>query len=123
MRKEDEQSVKASLKSLKGDLDSPPKPLFIREGDGEMTNGFNMIGKARLLSASPFRATLKVAKLKSTGAQESDEDSFEREDQLPELQKAHVSPIKDDSELLRMQRNDLLNAFSQSHLNFQHSRS
>ena len=67
VRKEDEQSVKASLKSLRGDLDSPPKPLYIREGDGEITDGINMIGKARLVSASPFRATLKVGKLNSAG--------------------------------------------------------
>ena len=67
VRAEDEQSLKASISCLRGDLDSPPKPLYAREGDDEMTNGArfkdSMIGKARLVSASPFRATLKVGRL------------------------------------------------------------
>mmetsp|Transcript_9347 Transcript_9347/g.12726 ORF Transcript_9347/g.12726 Transcript_9347/m.12726 type:complete len:245 (+) Transcript_9347:617-1351(+) len=117
VKREDEQSVRASMNCLRGDFDSPPKPLYVREGDGDLTDGANMIGKARLVSASPFRATLKVDRNSQGPANDSDEE-FERED-LPELQKAHESPIKDDSEVLRLQRTDLLHAFSQSHSNLQ----
>lgn len=60
LKREDQESVRASLSCLKGDPgDSPPRPLYQRDGDHEFANGVNMIGKARLVSASPFRATLK----------------------------------------------------------------
>ena len=59
MRREDQESVRASLSCLRGEPSDVPKSLYVREGDGEVTNGINMIGKARLVSASPFRATLK----------------------------------------------------------------
>ena len=73
-----------------------------------------MIGKARLVSASPYRATLKVHKSAEQFHKDSDsEDDFQRED-LPELQKSHISPIKDDSVILRNEKNDFLTQFSQS---------
>ena len=72
-----------------------------------------MIGKARLVSASPFRASLKIDKDNNLNNGSDDEDDeFQRED-LPELHKSRESPIKDDSELLRHQKNELLTAFVQ----------
>lgn len=81
VREEDDQSMRASISCLRGDLESPPRPLYVRDADREMS-GVKMIGKARMVSASPFRATLKFDK-EAAGGQESDED-FER-DELHEL--------------------------------------
>lgn len=115
VKREDEQSVRASLNCLRGDLDSPPKPMYVREGDGNILDGANMIGKARLVSASPFRATLKVDRNSQNALNDSDDD-FDREE-LPELHKSRESPIKDDSEILRQQRSDMLQVYSQSQSN------
>ena len=93
------------MSCLRGDpaVDAP-RPLYHHEDDEEITNGINMIGKARLVSASPFRATVKVDRDAAGDAeqknQNSDDDEFEREE-LPELNRLKESPIKDDSELLR----------------------
>lgn len=72
-----------------------------------------MIGKARLVSASPFRASIKFEK-EDLNNDSDDDEHFEREDELPELNKMRDSPIKDDSELLRHQKNEFLTAFSHS---------
>ena len=108
------------MSCLRGDLDvDAPRPLYPHDDDEEITNGINMIGKARLVSASPFRASVKVDRDAVDDAeqknQNSDDDEFEREE-LPELNKIKESPIKDDSELLRNQRNDILTNLSQSQL-------
>jgi hypothetical protein len=58
-----------------------------------------MIGKARLVSASPYRATYRMDKSPEMLDQDSDND-FQREE-LPELNRSHMSPIKDDSMILR----------------------
>ena len=105
MRKEDQESVRASMSCLRGDPDvDAPRPLYRHDDDEEITNGINMIGKARLVSASPFRATVKVDRDAVDDAeqknQNSDDEEFEREE-LPELNRIKESPIKDDSELLR----------------------
>ena len=60
-----------------------------------------------MVSASPFRATLRVDASQDAAEPESDEE-FDREE-LPELQKSHMSPIKDDSVILRQERNEYLN--------------
>ena len=61
LRREDEQSVRNSVNCLRGEpSNEPPRSLYQREGDGEIANGVNMIGKARLVSASPFRASYKM---------------------------------------------------------------
>ena len=54
-----------SMSCLKGEPIDAPKPLYSQrdlifdEGD-KSNNGTNMIGKARLVSASPFRASVKL---------------------------------------------------------------
>lgn len=114
LKREDQESMRASLSCLKGEPgDSQPRPLYQREGDHESINGINMIGKARLVSASPFRATYKLDRENVLDEDSDDDDQFNRED-FPELQRIHESPIKDDSELLRHQKTELLHAFSQS---------
>lgn len=67
--------MRASVSCLRGEpMDGPPRPLYQREGDGEFKDGINMIGKARLVSASPFRATLKLNKGQVNNGQEADSD-------------------------------------------------
>ena len=62
MRKEDQESVRQSMSCLRGHIDGP-RPLYAHEDvAGVPINGVNMIGKARLVSASPFRATLKMSR-------------------------------------------------------------
>jgi len=58
-----------------------------------------MVGKARLVSVSPYRATYRMDKSPELLDQDSDND-FQREE-LPELNRSHMSPIKDDSMILR----------------------
>jgi hypothetical protein len=65
-----------------------------------------MIGKARLVSASPFRATYRMDRSPDQ-LDEGSDDEFVREE-LPELQRSHMSPIKDDSVIMRHQKNELL---------------
>lgn len=90
--REDEQAVRNSLNCLHGDLNAQSPPPRQREE-----------GQTRMMSASPFRATLKVDKSHIMNTAESD-DEFERQE-LPELQRSHMSAIKDDSEVLRQHRN------------------
>ena len=121
LRREDQESMLQSMSCLKGEPIDAPRPLysqrdlFLEEGDNS-NNGINMIGKARLVSASPFRASIKLDPNQRKLNKDSDEEEdleFQREEILPELQKQHQSPIKDDSELLRAEKNDLLTSFSQ----------
>ena len=111
------------MSCLKGEAIEAPKPLYsqrdacFEEGDASIS-GINMIGKARLVSASPFRASIKLDQNEkeqlNKDSDEEDDDEFQREEILPELQKLHESPIKDDSELLRAQKTDFLTNFSQA---------
>ena len=77
-----------------------------------------MIGRARLVSASPFRASIKLDHNQSpqrrlnNDSDEDNDDEFQRDEMLPELNKLHESPIKDDSSLLRHQKTDFLTNFS-----------
>ena len=112
LRKEDQESMKQSMSCLKGQLDGP-KPLYRRDSNDfnqmAASGGLDMIGKARLVSASPFRASVKLDnqdKLLNENS-DDDDDEFDREE-LPELAKSRESPIKDDSELLRHQKTDFL---------------
>ena len=107
--------MKQSMSCLRGQLDVP-KPLYQRD-ENEINLGRDtlaQIGKARLVSASPYRASVKMDK-NNIGADlnqnSDDEDDFDR-DELPELVKTRESPIKDDSELLRHQKTDFLTNFS-----------
>ena len=63
LRKEDQESVRASMSCLRGDNDQiyAPRPLY-RRADGQegIIDGINMIGRARLVSASPFRASIRL---------------------------------------------------------------
>ena len=72
------------MSCLKGEqVDGPPRSLYQRD-EGELMDGINMIGKARLVSASPFRASVKLeggARLLNEGSDnDSDDGQFERED-------------------------------------------
>ena len=58
-----------------------------------------MVGKARLVSVSPYRDTYRMDKSPEQLDQDSDND-FQREE-LPELNRSNMSPIKDDSMILR----------------------
>ena len=61
------------MSCLKGHMNDEPKPLYQRDEMG----GHNMIGKARLVSASPYRATIKVHKSAEQLNRDSDsEDEF-----------------------------------------------
>ena len=96
LRREDQESVRQSISCLRGF--ETPKPLYNHEGDAP--NGVNMIGKARLVSASPFRATIKMDRRLDEPLNDDSDDEFAR-DELPVLNKSHQSPIKDDSVILR----------------------
>ena len=78
MRREDTESVKASMSCLRGDDGDQiqaPRPLYRRQdGDEGIIDGVNMIGKARLVSASPFRASLKIDKDNNLNNGSDDED-------------------------------------------------
>ena len=99
------------MSCLKGEAIDAPRPLYQHRDhgfdEGDMSNGgINMIGKARLVSASPFRASIKLdpnqdSPQRRLNNDSDSEDEFQRDEILPELQKLHESPIKDDSELLR----------------------
>ena len=102
------------MSCLRGDLDGP-RPLYHQEGDGEMS-GRNMIGKARLVSASPFRASVKMDLNENLNSNSDDEDVFDREE-LPELLKTRESPIKDDSQLLRNTKTEFLANFDANQRN------
>lgn len=74
------------MSCLKGEAIEAPKPLFsqreafLEEGGDTAKNGLNMIGKARLVSASPFRASVKLDQNdKSNINKESDEDDDDDE--------------------------------------------
>ena len=75
-----------------------------------------MIGKARLVSASPFRASVKLDKNQNLNQDSDEEDGFEREE-LPELLKTRESPIKDDSQLLRNTKTEFLTNFDANQRN------
>jgi hypothetical protein len=56
--------VRHSMSCLKGEAIYAPKSLYsqremFEEGNGS-NSGIKMIGKARLVSASPFRASIKL---------------------------------------------------------------
>ena len=56
--------MRQSMSCLRGDIDVP-RPLYQRDtnyGGSVAADGINMIGKARLVSASPFRASIKMDK-------------------------------------------------------------
>ena len=100
--------MRQSMSCLRGEAIEAPRPLYSQRelliDEGNMSNGgINMIGKARLVSASPFRASIKLDPNDRQLNRDSDDedDDFQRDEILPELQKLHESPIKDDSELLR----------------------
>jgi hypothetical protein len=60
------------------------------------------------MSVSPYRAVVKVAPL------DDSESDFDRDEELPELRRSRVSPIKDDSEILRTQKSEFLGTFNNS---------
>ena len=70
------------MSCLKGEPIDAPRPLysqrdqFFEEGDNT-NNGINMIGKARLVSASPFRASIKL----DPNQRQLNKDSDEEEDE------------------------------------------
>ena len=66
---------------------------------------------ARVVSASPFRATLRMGSGQRRKEDNDSDSDFDREE-LPALQKNRMSPIKDDSEVLRSQRDEFLASFS-----------
>ena len=69
-----------------------------------------MLGDAKIISASPFRAVVKMNSPPKVKDNDSDSD-FDREE-LPSLKKSRISPIKDDSEVLRTRRDEFLNTFT-----------
>ena len=86
--------MRHSMSCLKGEAIEAPKPLYsqreacFEEGDASKS-GINMIGKARLVSASPFRASIKLDQNEkeklNKDSDEDDDDEFQREEILPEL--------------------------------------
>ena len=68
---------------------------------------------AKIISASPYRAVLRMDSPGKGDKDDSDSD-FDREE-LPSLKKSRFSPIKDDSEILRSQKDEFLNSFSKGH--------
>jgi len=64
----------------------------------------------KVVSASPFRATIKVDV--DRGMENSSDDEFERDTMSHKDRSQRESPIKDDSELLRTQRSNFLGQFT-----------
>jgi RecA-family ATPase len=56
---------------------------------------------SKLLSASPFRATIKLESVEKVDVHSSDADEFERDTMSYKDRSRKDSPIKDDSELMR----------------------
>ena len=73
-----------------------------------------------ILSASPYRATIKVEESFVDNDQENIEEDFERDGTLTadyvspmvNFKKIRPSPIRDDSIELREQKDELLNSFN-----------
>lgn len=73
--------MRHSMSCLKGEAIEAPKPLYsqreiFEEGMGQ-GSGINMIGKARLVSASPFRASIKLEQYEGRLNRDSDEEDDE----------------------------------------------
>jgi len=67
---------------------------------------------SKVVSASPFRATVKLEGEKTIASAASSDDEFERDTMSHKDHSRRESPIKDDSEILHTERDNYLSSFT-----------
>jgi len=74
---------------------------------------------SKVVSASPFRATVRLDQDQLADNQSEEDDDFERDvrSEMKRTHELHQSPIRDDSEVLRNQRDNYLSSFMQQRRN------
>lgn len=72
----------------------------------------HLIENSKIVSASPFRATVKFDAEKTIDSDSNEADEFERDTMSMKEKSRHESPIKDDSEIMRSHRDHYLSTFT-----------